>query len=116
MLHCVRSGGFAATSGRLQTGGGHSLRDSECRRLPKPALRLLPRPVTALPRKLPEYANFAGMRCEIQVQTILNHAWAEMAQDTVYKAPKLGDFGARHFDSIKKRLHKVARKYLLPAG
>jgi ppGpp synthetase/RelA/SpoT-type nucleotidyltranferase len=65
---------------------------------------------------LPEYANLAGMRCEVQVQTILNHAWAEMAHDTVYKAPELGDFGARHFDSIKKRLHKVARKYLLPAG
>lgn len=65
---------------------------------------------------LPEYARFAGMRCEVQIQTILNHAWAEMAHDTVYKVPELGDFGAKHFDSIKKRLHKVARKYLLPAG
>lgn len=27
---------------------------------------------------LPEYAGFAGMRCEIQIQTILHHAWAEM--------------------------------------
>ncbi len=36
---------------------------------------------------LPEYARFAGMRCEIQIQTILNHAWAEMAHDTIYKAP-----------------------------
>ncbi len=24
---------------------------------------------------LPEYARFKGLRCEIQVQTILNHAW-----------------------------------------
>ncbi len=65
---------------------------------------------------LPEYARFARMRCEIQIQTILNHAWAEMAHDTIYKAPTLGDFGGRAFDGIKSRLQKVARKYLLPAG
>lgn len=65
---------------------------------------------------LPEYAAYAGMRCEVQIQTILNHAWAEMAHDTVYKVPELGEFGGREFDGIKKRLHKVARKYLVPAG
>ena len=26
---------------------------------------------------LPEYARFKGLRCEIQIQTVLNHAWAE---------------------------------------
>jgi len=65
---------------------------------------------------LPEYARFKGMRCEVQVQTILNHAWAEMAHDTIYKTPDLGNFGSAQFASIKKRLHKVARKYLVPAG
>jgi ppGpp synthetase/RelA/SpoT-type nucleotidyltranferase len=66
---------------------------------------------------LPEYARFVGMRCEIQIQTILNHAWAEMAHDTIYKAPTLvADFGGKAFDGIKSRLQKVARKYLLPAG
>lgn len=65
---------------------------------------------------LPEYARFAEMRCEIQIQTILNHAWAEMAHDTIYKAPALGDFGGSAFDGIKSRMQKVARKYLLPAG
>ncbi len=30
---------------------------------------------------LPEYARFAGLRCEIQVQTILNHAWSETSHD-----------------------------------
>lgn len=50
------------------------------------------------------------------MQTILNHAWAEMAHDTIYKTPELGNFGIKQLDSIKKRLHKVARKYLLPAG
>jgi ppGpp synthetase/RelA/SpoT-type nucleotidyltranferase len=65
---------------------------------------------------LPEYSSYADMRCEIQVQTILNHAWAEMAHDTIYKPPILESFGARQFDAIKERLQKVARKYLLPAG
>jgi len=65
---------------------------------------------------LPEYANFAGMKCEIQIQTILNHAWAEMAHDTIYKAPMLGNFGGKAFDDIESRMQRVARKYLVPAG
>ena len=74
--------------------------------------------VTLRPERiaLPEYSRFAGMRCEIQIQTILNHAWAEMAHDTIYKAPVLDDFGVRAFAGIKNRMQKVARKYLLPAG
>lgn len=65
---------------------------------------------------LPEYADFAGMKCEIQIQTILNHAWAEMAHDTIYKAPALEGFGAQAFERIERRLQKVAQKYLVPAG
>src|SRR5450830_1630961 len=65
---------------------------------------------------LPEYAKFAGLRCEIQIQTILNHAWAEMAHDTIYKVPVLDNFGSRAFQGIQSRLQKVAQKYLLPAG
>lgn len=66
--------------------------------------------------KLPEYAAFAGLRCEIQVQTILNHAWAEMAHDTIYKEPELDSFGTRALDAIKTRMAKIARRYLVPAG
>lgn len=35
---------------------------------------------------LPEWAEFADMRCEIQVTTVLAHAWAEIEHDSVYKA------------------------------
>jgi putative GTP pyrophosphokinase len=38
--------------------------------------------------RLPEYALFNKMRCEIQVRTILQHAWAEIEHDVVYKAPE----------------------------
>ncbi|MFO7273322.1 MAG: hypothetical protein DIU55_000485 [Bacillota bacterium] len=33
----------------------------------------------------PEYARFAGLRCEIQVRSILQHAWAEIEHDLGYK-------------------------------
>lgn len=66
--------------------------------------------------KLPEYGAFVGMRCEVQVQTILNHAWAEMAHDTIYKEPELDAFGTRALDAIKTRMARIARRYLVPAG
>ncbi|HEY4084141.1 MAG TPA: RelA/SpoT domain-containing protein [Burkholderiaceae bacterium] len=62
------------------------------------------------------FGEFAGMRCEIQVQTILNHAWAEMAHDTIYKAPELDAMGTRTLDEIKARMRRIAREYLVPAG
>lgn len=66
---------------------------------------------------LPEYAHFAGMRCEIQLQTILNHAWAELEHDIIYKAPELTpNFGGKALESIKDRLQGIAIKYLVPAG
>ena len=37
--------------------------------------------------KLPEFALFDKMKCEIQVRTILQHAWAEIEHDIVYKSP-----------------------------
>jgi len=66
---------------------------------------------------LAEYAHFSGLRCEIQVQTILNHAWAEMAHDMIYKAPEIGStFGGAAFRRIQDRLKRIAKEYLLPAG
>ncbi len=65
---------------------------------------------------LPEYARFAGLRCEVQIQTILNHAWAEMAHDTIYKEPPLDGFGTEALNAIKARMRRIARKYLRPAG
>lgn len=35
---------------------------------------------------LPEYARFTGLTAEIQVRTILQHAWAEIEHDIQYKA------------------------------
>jgi hypothetical protein len=35
---------------------------------------------------LPEYARFRGMRAEIQLRTVLQHAWAEIEHDIQYKS------------------------------
>lgn len=37
--------------------------------------------------ELPEYQSFADLTAEIQVRTILQHAWAEIEHDIKYKSP-----------------------------
>lgn len=65
---------------------------------------------------LPEYAQFEGLKAEIQVQTLLNHAWAEMNHDTFYKAPVFRHIDRALFEQTKKRMDEVMRNHLLPAG
>jgi ppGpp synthetase/RelA/SpoT-type nucleotidyltranferase len=66
--------------------------------------------------KLPEYAKFKGMRCEIQIQTILNHAWSETSHDILYKDKPRQGFGSKAMESISNRFSQIMDKYLLPAG
>jgi ppGpp synthetase/RelA/SpoT-type nucleotidyltranferase len=66
--------------------------------------------------KLPEYARFAGLVCEVQVQTTLNHTWSEMEHDILYKKPKLTGFGGKLFEAIERRFETIMKTYLLPAG
>ncbi len=66
--------------------------------------------------KLAEYKKFAGMRCEVQIQTALNHAWSETTHDIAYKNEPRDGFGAKATEGIKKRINDIMDKYLLPAG
>jgi ppGpp synthetase/RelA/SpoT-type nucleotidyltranferase len=63
-----------------------------------------------------EYARFSGLRCEVQVQTTLNHAWSEMEHDIIYKKPVLVGFGGKLFEAIEQRLQNIMKAHLLPAG
>lgn len=65
---------------------------------------------------LAEYSRFKGLYCEVQVQTILNHAWSEMTHDVIYKAPKLEGFGSKQLAAIQQRLQEIMKAHLLPAG
>lgn len=65
---------------------------------------------------LPEYKRFTGLNIEIQLQTLLNHSWAEMAHDTVYKRPDFAHVDPAHLEVIDTRLRKVMRDHLIPAG
>jgi ppGpp synthetase/RelA/SpoT-type nucleotidyltranferase len=66
--------------------------------------------------RLPEYAQFAGLRCEIQVQTILNHAWSETSHDIIYKDNLGPGFGQRALEGITRRFDRIMDRYLIPAG
>lgn len=66
--------------------------------------------------RLPEYARFADLRCEVQIQTVLNHAWSETSHDIVYKTNLGKGFGAKAMQGIKQRFDRIMDQYLIPAG
>lgn len=51
---------------------------------------------------LPEYIAYRDLKCEVQVRTLLQHAWAEIEHDRNYK------FAGVLPDEIKRRFHLVA--------
>ena len=66
--------------------------------------------------KLPEYSRFKDLKCEIQLTTVLFHAWSEMAHDIIYKtSDDIKTFDKPQFDAIKSRFNKIMEKYLWPA-
>lgn len=64
---------------------------------------------------LVEYADLAGLRCEVQLQTILNHAWSETSHDVLYKNSTTRGFGGQQQEAIKKRFANVMRQHLMLA-
>jgi ppGpp synthetase/RelA/SpoT-type nucleotidyltranferase len=65
---------------------------------------------------LPEYAKFAGLRCEIQVHTILNHAWSETSHDILYKLATSPGFGKKEMERLERRMNAVMDRHLMQAG
>lgn len=70
------------------------------------------------------YEQFAGLKIEIQIRTVLQHAWAEIEHDLGYKSKKsipakhkrdfsrisaLLELGDREFDRLRKDLAKYER-------
>jgi len=66
--------------------------------------------------RLGEYARFRSLKCEIQLTTVLFHAWAEMAHGVTYKPEEeLVEFDERTLDSLKEYFSKVMREHLKQA-
>lgn len=66
--------------------------------------------------KLSEYKKFAGLKCEIQLTTVLYHAWSEIEHDTIYKPDEeLKKFDQRTFDSLKKSFADTMKDHIKQA-
>ncbi|MDO8656285.1 MAG: RelA/SpoT domain-containing protein, partial [Nanoarchaeota archaeon] len=66
--------------------------------------------------KLIEYSAFANLKCEIQMTTVLHHAWSELEHDVIYKPdPSLFEFAPEVFESIKGRFTDVMEKHIKEA-
>lgn len=78
--------------------------------------------------KLPEYRKFKGLKFEIQIRTILQHAWAEIEHDRNYKfsgqlPPEIKrrftvlagslELADREFNSIASAIDKISRDVLV---
>ena len=62
---------------------------------------------------LPEYSEYKGLLCEIQLTTVLFHAWAEIQHDIIYKPNKeLLEFDKPAFDNINNYFKEIMEKYL----
>lgn len=64
---------------------------------------------------LPEYSEYRDLWCEVQVQTTLDHAWSEMAHDTIYKRLP-GGFGSTLMKDVEARMARIMEKFLRTAG
>jgi putative GTP pyrophosphokinase len=66
--------------------------------------------------QLSEYKKYENLKCEIQLTSMLYHAWAEIEHDLIYKDLKgLKANNSRRFKKIEKRLNKILKKHILKA-
>jgi len=67
--------------------------------------------------RLVEYKRFAELKCEIQLTSILRHAWAEIEHDFTYKdinSMELKD--PERYKTIQAKLQEILEKYIKKAS
>ena len=63
--------------------------------------------------KLSEYKKFKKLKCEIQLTSILNHAWAEIEHDWLYKdVYGFKNRSPEKYKLIKKKLEYIFNNYV----
>jgi ppGpp synthetase/RelA/SpoT-type nucleotidyltranferase len=69
--------------------------------------------------KLSEYSAFADLKCEIQLTTVLHHAWSELEHDIIYKPDEeleeIYEYDQKSQESIKKRFEEIMEKQIMEA-
>lgn len=67
--------------------------------------------------KLTEYKQFDGMICELQLTTVLFHAWSEVSHNITYKTPaELREFDNDSVESLKNHLKEIMENLIKPAN
>lgn len=67
--------------------------------------------------KLMEYERFKELKCEIQLTLILNHAWAELEHDILYKTGGvISQIDPKRYESLKIRMKKIMSQYIQRAS
>jgi ppGpp synthetase/RelA/SpoT-type nucleotidyltranferase len=65
---------------------------------------------------LSEYSKFDGLKCEIQLTSILRHAWSEIEHDMIYKDTLGVKSDKKKGIFIKREMKKILSKYLIKAS
>jgi ppGpp synthetase/RelA/SpoT-type nucleotidyltranferase len=66
---------------------------------------------------LSEYRKFEGLKCEIQLTSILYHAWAEIEHDIFYKeAAQMKRLHPKRLDHFRRRMAKIMKKHIKKAS
>ncbi|MEZ2338624.1 GTP pyrophosphokinase family protein [Mucilaginibacter sp. RCC_168] len=62
--------------------------------------------------KLPEYSKYKSIKCEIQIRSILQHAWAEIEHDLGYKGIDVPDNYKRSFNRVAALLETADLEFV----
>lgn len=66
---------------------------------------------------LTEYAQFKDLKCELQLTTVLFHAWSEVSHNITYKTPKdVAAFDSEKLNFLKTQLKEIMKNYIKPAN
>jgi putative GTP pyrophosphokinase len=67
--------------------------------------------------RLNEYKRFKGLKCEIQLTSLLNHAWSEIEHDIFYKKNSLKkSLDKKTLYKEKKKMKEIMGNYLRKAN
>jgi len=67
--------------------------------------------------QLAEYEKFKNLKCELQITSILQHAWAEIEHDIIYKdINKIKEKNPSRFKSIQQKLDGILKHHIKKAS